>query len=350
MGRNRTNDVDLPTRVLKRHGSYFYVQPADGKWINLGREYPQAMMHWAKLIQRPGGMTTMGEIMDRYLLEIAPAKAKRTYLDNLKEMANLRAVFGALPPGDIEASAIYRYLDERGAPVRANREISLLSDVFKKAIRWGAANANPVTGIEKHVEVPRDRYVEDWELDLFKGLCNPTLRCYIDLKYLTGLRKGDLLTLTENSLTETGLYVVPRKTRKKHPRTGKEIQPKAMLFAWTEELGEAVSRIRALKKGHAMRSQYLFATRNGDCYYDIERSRADGFDAIWKRYMAKAKVRAKVIGKVLEHFTEHDIRAKNASDEIDSAVAQERLGHATVRATKIYRRKTQTVQPLRKGQ
>lgn len=123
-----------------------------------------------------------------------------------------------------------------------------------------------------------------------------------------------------------------------------------MLFAWTDALRDTVARVRALKKGRALRSQYLFTTRNGDGYYNAERRLADGFDAIWKRYMAKAKLRARELGKELEHFTEHDIRAKNASDEIDSAVAQERLGHATVRATKIYRRKTQTVQPLRKGQ
>ena len=54
--------------------------------------------------------------------------------------------------------------------------------------------------------------------------------------------------------------------------------------------------------------------------------------------MSKAKRRAEVQGQVLEHFTEHDIRAKNASDEVNEAEAQQ-LGHATVKATKIYRRK-----------
>jgi hypothetical protein len=33
---------------------------------------------------------------------------------------------------------------------------------------------------------------------------------------------------------------------------------------------------------------------------------------------------------VLEHFTEHDIRAKNASDKANEAKAQQQLGHATV--------------------
>ena len=188
--------------------------------------------------------------------------------------------------------------------------------------------------------------MEDWELALFKSVCSPMLQCYRDLKYLTGLRKGDLLTLTRSSLTDEGIYVVPRKTRKKHPRTGKEIQSKPMLFVWTQELLDIVARITALKKGRAVTSVYLFATREGQCYYDVDKSRAHGFDAIWKRYMAKAKRLAEGQGRVLEHFTEHDIRAKNASDEVNEGEAQQRLGHATVKATKIYRRKVQRVAPL----
>jgi integrase len=291
-------------------------------------------------------LVTMAQILDRYLLEVAPGKAKRTYLDNIREIGNLRAAFGEMLPGDIDARAVYAYLDQRGAPVRANREISLLSDVFKKAIRWGAAIANPVVGVQKNPELPRGRYVEHWELALFRSVCSPMLQCYCDLKYLTGLRKEDLLTLTRSSLTEEGIYVVPRKTRKRHPRTGKEIQSKPMLFVWTAELQDVVARITALKKGRAVKSVFLFATRAGQCYYDIDKSRADGFDAIRKRYMAMAKRQAEAQGQVLEHFTEHDIRAKNASDEINEAEAQQRLGHATVKATKIYRRKIQRVTPL----
>lgn len=346
MGRKRTGDSGLPSRVVLKHGSYFYIRPVDGKWVNLGRDYPQAMMVWAKLLQRPGPMTTMGQIMDRYLLEVAPAKAKRTYFDNVAEIGNLRAAFGGMLPEDMSARVIYAYLDQRGAPVRANREISLLSDIFKKAIRWGAAVHNPAVGIEKNPEIPRNRYVEDWELELFKSVANPMLRCYCDLKYLTGLRKGDILTIREASLTEEGIYVVPRKTRKLHPRTGKEIQAKPMLFLWTQELREVLARIHRLKKGRAIGSVFLFATRDGQCYYDMERSRSDGFDAIWKRCMAKAKAEAERQGRTLEHFTEHDIRAKNASDELNEGNAQQRLGHATVKATKAYRRKVQKVAPL----
>jgi hypothetical protein len=71
-----------------------------------------------------GGMkvTTMGEIMDRYMFEVAPKKAPSTYGSNKREMGNLRAVFGHMKPEEITAPDIYAYMDKRGAPVRANRE------------------------------------------------------------------------------------------------------------------------------------------------------------------------------------------------------------------------------------
>jgi len=61
--------------------------------------------------------------------------------------------------------------------------------------------------------------------------------------------------------------------------------------------------------------------------------------------MALAKNEAGKQGRTLEHFAEHDIRAKNASDQTNEAKARQRLGHATVKATKTYRRKVQKVEP-----
>jgi hypothetical protein len=47
-------------------------------------------------------MVTMAQIMDRYLLEVAPGKSKRTYLDNVTEIGNLRAAFGEMLPEDMD--------------------------------------------------------------------------------------------------------------------------------------------------------------------------------------------------------------------------------------------------------
>ncbi len=157
-------------------------------------------------------VTTMGEIMDRYMFEVAPKKAPSTYGSNKREMGNLRAVFGHMKPEEITAPDIYAYMDKRGAPVRANREKALLSHVFSYAIRWGVTKDNPCRHVKRNPEKPRDRYVEDWELEAFKAGSGELLRNYVDFKYLTGMRKGDILRLRLEALTEDGIAVTQGKT------------------------------------------------------------------------------------------------------------------------------------------
>lgn len=300
----------------------------------------------------------MSDLLDRYLIEVVPTKAPRTQRDNDQEIKNLRRAFGDFLPDEITARDIYKYLDGRGAPVRANREIALLSHLYKKAIRWGVAKRNPcVRGeVERNREAPRSRYVEDAELELFKQHASPMIRAYCDFKYLTGMRKGDILTLTRANIQSEGIRYVQRKTRKRHPRTG-EMIARERLVMWTSELRAVVERIYALRQRRRMRvngkrvplpdSIYLFAAKNGTPYYDEARAKADGFDSIWKRYMAKAKAAAEAAGLPLRHFTEHDIRAKSGTDAAEAGQQGHKLlGNTEKQFKAAYDRGVERVVPL----
>lgn len=136
MGRNRKTDKHLPKNVYLRSGSYYFVD-YEGKWHNLGRNFAIAMQKYGQLAD-VGDCETVGDVIDRYLREIAPLKAERTYKDNLIQGKYLRAAFGKLRPIKVTPQLIYQYLDERGksSKIQANREIALLSHIYKKAIRW----------------------------------------------------------------------------------------------------------------------------------------------------------------------------------------------------------------------
>jgi integrase len=206
MGRRRKTRLDLPQRVYFNHGAYFYA-PLVGPRIHLGRDFGPAMAKWAEVVGRPARMRSMGEVMDRYMLEVAPKKSPRTYQDNIKEIAKLRAVFGHMQPYELTAPDIYAYMDARGAPVRANREKALLSHVFSYAIRWGIVKDNPCRDVKRNPEKPRERYAEDCEIEAFKSEASEFLCCYVDLKYMTSMRKGDLLRLRLDYLTDEGIAV-----------------------------------------------------------------------------------------------------------------------------------------------
>jgi integrase len=325
MGRKRKSRRDLPQRVYFIHGAY-YLFPKDRKPIHLGRDYPQAMAEWVKLIDRPATMNTLTAIMDRYLLEVAPKNAPRTHRDKVRDMQLLRSVFGHMRPEEITPPDVYAYMDGRGAPVRANREKALLSHVFSYAIRWGVAKDNPCRYVKRNPEARRERLPEPAELTAFKAVCPPFLAVYIDIKYMTGIRKGDMLKLRlDQHFTPDGIDLRISKNGKR------------MVYEWTPDLEDAVKRAKAIKR--RVGSFYLFATRTGQPYSE------SGFDSIWQRYMR----RALKDGVLKERFREHDIRASTAS--ADKEHAQERLGQKNKSSTDAYiRSKNVTVvKPLPKN-
>ncbi len=260
----------------------------------------------------------MGQLFDRYQLEIIPTKAPATQKGNIKELAGLRHAFAHMRPEQIKAKHIYGYLDARKAPVRANREISLLSAVLKKAIRWGAnITVNPCKDIEKNKETARERYIKDAEFWAVHDMAPPAIQLAMLLSYLTGLRQGDVLNLQHQHLTKEGISIQTGKTGKK------------MLFKWTPEIRAVVDQARTLR-GDVI-SMHLICRRDGQRYTGA------GFRTTWHHVMRK------YVAAGGEHFTFHDIRAKAGSDTEDDKF----LGHEDPRIlNRVYKRKPTEVTPL----
>lgn len=187
--------------------------------------------------------------------------------------------------------------------------------------------------MRKHSLPPRDRYIEDWELVEALKVASPFIRAYIGLKLLTALRRGDLRRLRISDLKEDGIQVQPHKTA---GTSGQRIT-----IQWSPALRTAVSECMALRR--KVTSIWLFSTRSGQPYIK-EDGCANGFDSILQRSMAKVVAET----TVTERFTEHDLRAKCASDAESLEHAQQLLTHAEAATTKrIYRRCGELVRPLK---
>ena len=322
MGRKRKLRLDLPERVYYRHGAYYLVH-ASGKWEKLDVDYAKAMAKWATLINRPTKVSTMSELLDRYILEVIPHKGDRTQKDNIKEARFLRAFFGAMGVTDVLPHHIAQYRDSRAAKTRGNREIALLSNVFTKACEWGYATRNPCREVKRNKENERDRYVTDEELEEFKKGCPTWIQLYIELKVMTGLRQQDLLALKWQDVRPETLFVAPMKTQ----RTTR----KKLNIILSEEL-------HSLLNSMLKQSDYLFSTRQGNPYSE------SGFASIWQRLMKKFELSGHA------RFHEHDIRGKTATDMDYPIAAQRLLGHASLAMTEKYikQRKVDVVQPNRR--
>lgn len=312
----------LPRRVYKKHGAFYYVT-LDRKWIRLGKTEAEMYRALAKLSDVNAGIGTMGEYFDRYKKEVIPAKSERTQEDNNREIINLIRAFGHMHPEKIKPKHVYAYMDKRGetSKVRANREKSLLSNVFSYMIRWGVVEVNPCKGVQNFTEKPRDRYVEDWEYWAVYDLASMVMKAAMEITVTTGIRQGDILKLKLSDIKPEGLPVKQSKTGKKQ------------IFEITPALKNAID----MAKSHPRQadSLYIIANEKGQPYT------SSGFKSNWQRLMNNAMKR----GVIHERFTFHDLRAKAGSDHDN---AQRLLGHQSPATTKrVYERKPDKVKPGR---
>lgn len=320
MGRRRKSNFNLPPRMYLKHGAYYYVS-RENKWTRLSEDKALAFAKWAEIegeTPRASGSDrpikgSMAALIEKYMIEIAPKKAKATYTGNLMEAKNLNEVFGNMLVLEVRPTHIAKYLDIRGvkAPIRANREISLLSHIFSYAMRWGEIDRNPCLGVAKHPEKGRDRYITDQEFEAVKKIASDLIATVMDFAYITALRKGDILSLRLDQITDEGIWIKQSKTGAKQ------------LYEWTEGLREVVSRAKQLKR--PIRGFYLFCTRQGQPYSDT------GFKAMWNR------VQLKWAESGGQRFTFHDIRAKALTDAKRMGLdAQSLAGHSSAAMTDHY--------------
>jgi hypothetical protein len=101
--RTRKENKPLPARWRFRHGAYYYDVPShlreqwNGKReFRLGTTLPEAYAEWAKRLKTRADVRTIGQLLDRYALEVVPTKAPKTQEENTRAIANLRAVFGEM--------------------------------------------------------------------------------------------------------------------------------------------------------------------------------------------------------------------------------------------------------------
>ena len=325
MARPRKKDTHLPRSVYLRHNAYYFVDHV-GKWHRLGQNLGEMYRKLADFVD-DAPLTTMDALFDRYLRDVVPQKSPATQKLNRAQILCLRKVFGGMHPTDVTAPHICSFRDKRGAktPTSANRELEVLAHTFRYAVEWGAISHNPCREVRKLRLLKRNRYVQDWEFQAVYEIASPRMKVAMDLALLTGLRRGDLLSLTRDDLTEDGILVTPSKTETSSGKT--------LLIEWSEDLREVVGRAKCIKP---QVRQHLICNRQGKAYTP------HGFTGMWKKLIERALEKT----HLTESFRFNDLRAKSASDDTLEA-ASERLGHTNLRTTQdFYRRKPSRVKPL----
>jgi integrase len=313
-----------------KHGAFYFVK--SGKWNPLGKEYGPALVKYSELVGVPVEVRTVRDALLAYI-EHAKTRAgdpiaKATVEGYTYSMANLSAVFGKMPLGDLTQPMVYRYLTESGT-VQANRDKALLSAAFSHARNCGAlTGADPTKGLHfRNTETPRERYVTDAELTELIGKASPKLSVIARFIALTGMRTGDALRVRMEDMDDEGIHYRQGKTGKR------------LVVLWSEELRGIVDQARTLWRRFGREWLFESRPRGKHAGKPIGPYTPGGLRALWRPVRAAAG---------LSDVRLHDLRAKAGSDVATQGEAQALLGHEDGKTTgRHYRRKPARVNPVR---
>jgi integrase len=161
---------------------------------------------------------TVADLCDRYLAEHAPKKRERSRHEDQSVITQwVRPWLGHKKIQDVRHADIERLharITAYGTPVRANRTAALLSKAFSLAVRWEWRGDNPVKGIERNAEEPRNRYLAGDELrrlvEALAGFPNQAAANAIKLLLLTGSRRSEVLSACWDQFNlEEGIWTKP---------------------------------------------------------------------------------------------------------------------------------------------
>ena len=348
--RNKSpKNKELPPRMLKRVrrlksgelwvGYYYNGRDEAGKRKEtpLGTDLDEARIEWAKLERRavPGVVRTVGDLLRRYERDIVPTKGQKTQRDNQKVIVQLLKAFDGAPLEGVTPQIIAQYRDARTAPVRANREIALLSHAYNMAREWGfTSKENPCRGVARNKETPRDVYVTDEVWNAVYDLASADLQVAMDLAYLTGQRPADVRKMRWSEVSDDYLLVGQGKTSMKlRIRLNREDGSPTALGTLLSSLQRSGPTIVVSADGKPI-SEMMLRLR---------------FEPARKAAAAKAlEAKDRDLADAIMQFQFRDIRPKAASDIDSLADASDLLGHTTQDMTqRVYRRIGKVVNPVK---
>lgn len=182
----------------------YRFHPLGSKPIKLGTDKAAAIRQVLDMNSRAPDQGTFGQLWRLY--EASPAFARLSessqisYRQCWEQLAQVfeHGIVAATRPADV---ARYLRVERADAPVRANREAAVLSNMFNLAVERGDIDRNPCKEVRRNPETPRTRLVEAKELDSFaawaleQGKSAVVLVSMAQFAALTGNRRAEFLKL-----------------------------------------------------------------------------------------------------------------------------------------------------------
>jgi integrase len=331
--RNRESAKGLLPRMESRPWSdgktvTYRYHPIGGKPMSLGTDRNAAVQKVLDLNRSGGDKGTVNELWRLYQDSDEWRALGQSSRDDYTQCSKmLLKTFGPARAALIKPADVNRYLrvERRAAPVRANREAALLSNLFNVAVSRGDMDANPCKQVRRNKEQPRPEAPEGADLRaLVEWLTGSSqqrkmIAHMAEFAAYSGSRRVEFLRLTRHQIDrQRGVIRVLR---------GKQ----RGAVVWEEiAIGEQMENLLDRLDLDESR-EWVFRNRHGNPYTD------QGFKAMWSKLLAKA-LEDKTISR---RFTFHDLRAYYATTHKDERGTLPELHKNPATTARIYdRRKT----------
>lgn len=344
MGRKRDRASGfglLPGMEARPHKSSdkvtYRYHPRGGKPVNLGHDRRAAIQKVLDMNGTSDDTGTLNEVWRTY--QTMPQWVRlsdQTKKDYTIYAGPLLRVMGAVQTRIIRPADIARYLrvERASSPVRANREIALLSNLMNVAVERGDIDVNPCKQVKRNLERPRTEAPEPAEFANFiqwlgtQGPQRQVIAMMAEFAAMAGSRRIEFLHLTLPQI-DSASSVIRLMRAKQHGGT-KRVENVLI----TPAMEEMVIRLRGLPRPDGCLT--VFVTRDGNPYTD------SGFSSNWQRIMTQA-LRDKIVSR---RFTFHDLRAYYTTQHKAQYGALPELHASGTTTAKVYDRSRVSV---RKG-
>lgn len=215
MGKTRKRNKHLPENMRPSHGAYYLTAYVEGKqkWIPLGREFGEALTKYRDLMAAPAPKgRTIQDLVNRFRTDELP-KLRPSSVNAYKSwIPAIEKTWGEMQVADIRQPDAAVFLDTYKNKVTANRVVTLLTTMLKRAKRWGWIDVNYLEGLEKNTEERRKRIIKDEEWQALLNASYGQYRLLFRLARSTALRRGDICGLRWEAVRGNRLVVTTKKT------------------------------------------------------------------------------------------------------------------------------------------
>lgn len=277
----------------------YRYHPIGGKPMALGTDRMRAIQKVLDLNRSGDDRGTVAELWRLYQeSDEWKALSERSRADYKQCSKKVLHTFGPARAALIKPADINRYLrvERKDAPVRANREAALLSNLFNVAVNRGDMDANPCKQVRRNKEQPRPEAPEGDDLRALVAWLTTsspqrkTIAHMAEFVAYGGSRRVEFLRLTRHQIDRPRGVVRVQRAKQRG------------VVVWDEiAIGEQMADL--LDRMDLGTGEWVFRTRTGDPYTE------SGFKSMWSKLLAKA-LADKIISR---RFTFHDLRAYYAT-------------------------------------